>query len=388
MPVVAKEQGDHAVISPEDAATRSIRQLHIGVVNIMPDPALIKTENNFFDLMRMGSNSLQIVPHYIALEGVERGKDAQQYIDKNYITLDRAMEDGMDALIITGANVTDPNLRNVPFYDDLAKAITWAESNNGPTSTLNSCFATLAYMHVKHGITAPRFDKKLWGIFKHRVHDEFNPLTFGMDDAINIPHSRWDGITEKQFIEHGMRILIGSASEAAGVHAAVSPDGLRIICLQGHPEYATEALFGEWQRDIGFSIEERLNLIKDSRLPGNLGISAQEIFETLRKQGIDLPPFPEDYFEGESHRLAEHFNEMVTNGHLIGRLPAKMHEGIIKNIDNKWRSSGSTFMSNWIAAVLDKAHKKRGRPFMDGVNRSDVFGLNAAEKQKNEAEPA
>ena len=46
----------------------------------------------------------------------------------------------------------------------------------------------------------------------------------------------------------GIKVL--AESEEAGVHLAVSPDGLRWVFLQGHPEYDVESLPKEYKREV------------------------------------------------------------------------------------------------------------------------------------------
>mgnify|MGYP003675035396 CR=1 FL=1 len=347
---------DPTVICVDEALTRTIRELHIGIVNMMPDAALKKTETQFTLPLHYASSGLQIIPHFISLEGIERGQEEQDYVDKNYITFDQAKADGMDGLIITGANIADPDLRKAAFFEPLRGVIDWAESDEGPTSTLYSCLASHAYMLIKHEEQRTPLNTKRWGVYEHKVHNETHPLTHGMDTVFDIPHSRWNQINEDQFTKHGMHVLVSSAD--AGVHMATSPDGLRSILWQGHPEYNTKTLLDEWQRDLGLTTAMRATA-----------------------KPIPLPPLPENYFKGRSLEIATKFNEQAGAGHNlddknIARMPSDTYKEIQEHIPNRWSSSKRALLGNWVAAILDKTHENRGKPFMDSVNQDDVFGLN------------
>lgn len=347
---------DPTVLCLNEASQRAIRELHIGIINMMPDAALKKTELQFTLPLHFASSGLQIIPHFIALDGVERGDDAQRYVDENYITFDQAREEGMDGLIITGANIANPDLTKATFYNPLQEVIAWAEDKkDGPTSTLYSCLASHAYMLIQHGESRTPLNEKRWGVYEHKVRNERHPLTHGMDTFFDIPHSRWNEISEEQFTRNGMKVLV--ASEEAGVHMATSSDGLRAILWQGHPEYNTKTLLDEWQRDLGIVTQRRATA-----------------------ENVPLTPFPKNYLKGTALNLAQIFRDEAGIGkHLDqsnkARIPADLYKQITENTPNRWSSSKRALLSNWVAAILDKTHEDRGKPFMDGVNPNNVFNL-------------
>ena len=78
-----------------------------------------------------------------------RSAEAQDYVDRYYEPFDRIREEGLDALIVTGANVVGPELANQPFWEPLKAVIDWASVN--VTSTLCSCLATHAVLLFRYG---------------------------------------------------------------------------------------------------------------------------------------------------------------------------------------------------------------------------------------------
>ena len=173
-------------------------------------------------------------------------RTAQTHIDKYYEPFEKLSEEGLDALIITGANVAHPDLAQEPFWDPLIGVIDWALEN--VTSVLCSCLATHAVMQFHHGQKRRPLPAKRWGVFPHRVMKPRHPLVNDVNTLFDVPHSRFNDISRAQFEAAGLHVLV--ESEPAGVHLAVSPDGLRVVYFQGHPEYDTVSLLKEYKREV------------------------------------------------------------------------------------------------------------------------------------------
>ncbi len=67
-----------------------------------------------------------------------------------------------------------------------------------------------------------------------------------MNSDIWVPHSRWNDISEEEFLKQGHKILMKNST--VGVQLAVSRD-FKLVMLQGHPEYDTTSLAREYLRD-------------------------------------------------------------------------------------------------------------------------------------------
>ncbi|MCA9926451.1 MAG: homoserine O-succinyltransferase, partial [Anaerolineales bacterium] len=255
MPLVAHTQlptyenlrhNGHEVIPLERALKQDIRELHIGLLNMMPDAALRVTEQQY---MRLIGNCNQIVQFYVhpfTIPGLTRSADVQNYIDTYYDTFEHLKAEGLDALIITGANVTNPALELEAFWEPLREVLNWASEHLA--SVLCSCLATHAIVKLKHDINRKRLPRKQWGVFEHRVRDRSHPLLHDINTRFQMVHSRWNEITKEQLEATGLHILIDS--EEAGVQLAVSPDHFRFVYFQGHPEYFRNSLLKEYKREV------------------------------------------------------------------------------------------------------------------------------------------
>ncbi|MDO9009590.1 MAG: homoserine O-succinyltransferase, partial [Thiobacillus sp.] len=98
------------VLSTERAAKQEIRELHVGLLNMMPDAALEATERQFYRLVGESNPIAQFYMHPFTLPALPRGAAAQAHIAQFYESFDEIRGAGLDALIITGANVSHPSL--------------------------------------------------------------------------------------------------------------------------------------------------------------------------------------------------------------------------------------------------------------------------------------
>jgi len=101
------EKEGEIVLSKDRASNQTIRELHIGLLNMMPDAALEATERQFFRLIGNSNQIAQFFVHPFTLDSINRSNEAKQHIKKFYKTFDEIKGHGLDALIITGAHIED-----------------------------------------------------------------------------------------------------------------------------------------------------------------------------------------------------------------------------------------------------------------------------------------
>jgi homoserine O-succinyltransferase len=130
-----QDQG-HEVLTLEYAEHQDIRELHIGLLNMMPDAALSATERQFIRLVGSCNAIAQFYVYPFSLKALNRSAAAEEHISKYYFSFDELAEQGLDALIITGANVANPSLDQEPFWDPLIKVVSWAETH---VTTVSDC---------------------------------------------------------------------------------------------------------------------------------------------------------------------------------------------------------------------------------------------------------
>ncbi|MET0065790.1 MAG: homoserine O-succinyltransferase [Candidatus Thiodiazotropha sp.] len=339
-----KQEGQN-ILTPDRAAHQYIRELHVGLLNMMPDAAIEATERQFFRLVGEANPIAQFFIHPFTLDELPRGEKARQHIDRYYEPFEQIRQDGLDALIITGANVSHPDLSLEPFWEPLTEVVDWAHEN--VTSVLCSCLATHAVVQSHHGEKRTPMGDKLWGVFSHRVKDLSHPLVNDVNTRFDVPHSRYNQISREQFDRAGLRVLV--ESEEAGVHLAVSRDGLRVVYFQGHPEYDTISLLKEYKREV--------------------------MLYFAGKRG-DYPPFPSHYFSLTTKAIFDEYRERSEQAREAAEpLPEFPESLVIDSLDNTWHDTAEGVIGNWIGLVYQVTHQDRKLPFMEGVDPDDPLSL-------------
>lgn len=339
-----REEGEE-ILNPDRALKQDIREMHIGLLNMMPDAALEATERQFFRLLSACNQIVQFYVHPFTVEGIKRGQAAQAHIDAYYESFDTIKRDGLDALIISGANVTGNRLEQEEFWLPLMEVFTWARDN--VTSILCSCLATHAVMQHCYGIVRTPLPAKRWGVFAHKVIDRRHPLVSEINTRFDVPHSRFNEIFQADMERHGVKVL--AASKEAGVHLAVSPDGFRIVFFQGHPEYDNISLLKEYKREVVRYFNNEIDA---------------------------YPPFPEHYFNKQVRQHFSVYAEQLDAAKAAGEtMPAFPEAEILEELDNTWRDTGKAVFNNWLGKIYQLTNQDRRLPFMAGVDPDNPLGL-------------
>lgn len=343
-----KQEGQN-VLRPGDASQQDIRALHIGILNMMPDAAIEATERQFFRLIGESNPIAQFNVHLFTLPVFKRNGKAQAHINAHYSTFEEIKKMGLDALIITGANVTQPKLPDEPFWEPLSDVFNWAYNN--VTSTLCSCLATHASLELHHHQPRRHLKQKRWGVFSHRVTDRQHPLVYGINTRFDVPHSRFNQVDRSQFEEAGLHIL--AESKIAGVQMAVSCDGFRTVYFQGHPEYDSISLLKEYKREVG-----------------------QFALAINRGENTDYPPFPAGYFDKRTEAIFHEYRYHLINALEKSVTPPDFPEALIlEHIDNSWHDTAAAIMANWMGLVYQVTNMDRNLPFMDDIDPNDPLNL-------------
>ncbi|MCB1758716.1 MAG: homoserine O-succinyltransferase [Gammaproteobacteria bacterium] len=333
------------VLETGRALHQHIRELHIGLLNMMPDAALEPTERQFFRLVGESNPIAQFYMHPFTLPELPRGDGARQHIGRYYDTFEELQRDGLDALIITGATPTHPDLSDEPFWEPLRNVVAWADEN--VTSTLCSCLATHAVLESVFAQKRQPLGFKRWGVFPHRVVDGSHPLVHDVNTLFDVPHSRFNEVSKAQFEAAGMHIL--AESEEAGVHLAVSRDRVRWVYFQGHPEYDTVSLLKEYKREV-------------------------MLFAAGNR--ADYPRFPDNFFSPQIRAIFDEYRALleraIDNGLELPTFPDQLIAG---KLNNTWHDTAEGIVANWIGTVYQLTHEERCKPFMDGIDPRDPLGL-------------
>jgi homoserine O-succinyltransferase/O-acetyltransferase len=339
-----KEHG-HEVLSLERARRQDIRELHIGFLNMMPDAALAATEQQFIRLIGSSNRIAQLYVYPFSIPGVSRSTTAQAHIAEHYFDFAGLAEQGLDALVITGANIINPSLREQTFWDPLTDVVRWAEDN--VASVMCSCLATHALINHYHGIERRHLTDKQWGVYSHKVTEPDHPLMRDVNTRFDAPHSRYNDVSRAQFEDAGMCVLV--ESDEVGVLMAVSPDNFRFVYFQGHPEYDAISLLKEYKR---------------------------EVYRFLDGELESPPPFPQYYFPPAAEEIATTFIDHACRSRCTDdELPAFPETALRPFVNNTWGDTGKAIFNNWLGLIYQLTNLDRKLQFMPGIDPADPLGL-------------
>jgi homoserine O-succinyltransferase len=191
-----------------------------------------------------------------------------------------------------------------------------------------------------HDIDRRHLDQKQWGVYSHKVTDPGHPLLRDINTRFDAPHSRYNDVSREQFESAGMHVLAESSD--VGVHLAVSPDRFRVICFQGHPEYAAISLLKEYKR---------------------------EVFRYLNAEREKKPRVPENYFTADGEKIATAHIDSVIQAKANGTAPPAFPEAeLLQFADNTWGDTGKAIVNNWLGLVYQLTSLDRCEQFMPGVD--------------------
>lgn len=245
------------VMNKSRAFRQDIRPLKIVILNLMPNKIITETQ-----LLRLlGNTPLQIEITLLKTGTYASKNTSQDHLTSFYQTFEDIKNHTFDGLIITGAPVENLQFEKVDYWEELQDIMEFSKSN--VTSTMHICWGSQAGLYYHYGIPKFPTDKKIFGIFKHKILNLKTKLTRGFDDEFLVPHSRHTTVMRSD-IEKIPELEILAESEDAGICLVATRDRKHIF-ISGHLEYEKNTLKDEYFRDVnkGLSIDIPKNYFKD-----------------------------------------------------------------------------------------------------------------------------
>ena len=228
-------------ITEHRAVTQDIRPLRILLLNLMPTKIVTETQ-----LARLlGNSPLQIELELIKTTGHESKNTSREHMLSFYKTFEDVRSQHFDGMVITGAPVEQMDFEQVDYWQELCEIMEWSKTH--VTSTFHICWGAQAGLYYHFGVKKLPLEKKLFGVFEHRVERRSSMLLRGFDDTFFVPHSRHTTI-DRTDIEAVADLKILASSEEAGIYAVATDKG-RQIFITGHSEYDADTLRLEYERD-------------------------------------------------------------------------------------------------------------------------------------------
>ncbi|MDR0642646.1 MAG: homoserine O-succinyltransferase [Treponema sp.] len=232
------------VMTTDRAEHQDIRPLRVGIVNLMP--TTVTTEAQLLRLL--GNSPLQVDITFLRMGSHESRNAPPGHLEKFYQSAGELMDRGLyfDGLIITGAPVETLPFEEVDYWDELAAVIDYSAGH--VWSTLHICWGAQAGLYRRYGIEKQPLEKKLFGIFPHRINGQNKALFRGFDDEFLAPQSRHTA-SSREAIAACPALNIESETPETGVFISTARKG-REIYVSGHLEYDPLTLDLEYRRDL------------------------------------------------------------------------------------------------------------------------------------------
>ena len=223
------------------AMHQDIRPLEVLILNLMPNKETTETQ-----LLRKLSNSpLQVNVELLQTASYVPSHVDISHLDSFYTTFDEIKGRKFDGMIITGAPLAYVEYEDVAYWEELCTIMDWAETH--VHSTFFLCWGAFAGLYHHYGIHHVFYDKKLSGVYRHRMLKPTSPLFRGFDDAFAAPHSREIYIKREDFLKVP-ELEIMAESDEAGVTIAKTEDSKKFFVFC-HAEYDANTLADEYNRD-------------------------------------------------------------------------------------------------------------------------------------------
>ncbi len=244
LPATAVLESENIFVMTEYRAMhQDIRPLNVLILNLMPTKIVTETQ-----LLRKLSNT----PLQVKIEFLQTASYTPQHVDTNhmetfYTTFDQVKGRWFDGMIITGAPLDHVEYENVDYWPELCEIMEWTKTH--VHCTMHVCWGAFAGVYYHYGINKHDMDKKISGVYPHKVLKKGSPLFRGFDDVFYAPHSRATDLWEEELRQvPGLEIM--ATSEEAGVAIAKTTDSKNFFVLC-HLEYDWNTLLLEYERDLG-----------------------------------------------------------------------------------------------------------------------------------------
>jgi homoserine O-succinyltransferase/O-acetyltransferase len=297
--------------------------MRVALVNNMPDSAFIDTEDQFRRATASGPGGSPVSLELYTITEIPRSERLAPVIESRYQGLEELWSRPPDALIVTGTEPAQVQLRYEPYWPYMARLLEWAAAT--VPATLLSCLAAHASTLLFDGIERVPRRVKCSGVFAGAVSAPRDPLARGLPAEVRVPHSRVNDVPEEAILEAGYRVIIGSGSSKAGWAVAAREQGQSLFVLcQGHPEYATLSLLREYRRDVRRSL--------------------------FGRGAVPYPRLPEGYLDEAALATFERFAARAATGaeEPMDLWQAFPFEEVAPTVQNTWARASATLYANWL----------------------------------------
>ena len=213
LPAAAQLESENIFVMTEYRALhQDIRPLRVLILNLMPTKIATETQ-----IMRKLSNTpLQVEVDLLRTKTHEATHVSAGHLETFYRTFDDIRDIHYDGLIITGAPVEQMPFEEVDYWPELCQIMDWSTTH--VHSTLHICWGAQAGLYHHYGI-----------------------------QKYDLPARNTD--VRREDVEAEPQLEVVAVSDEVGLYIVKSTDSRRFFVF-GHPEYDTDTLRLEYERDV------------------------------------------------------------------------------------------------------------------------------------------
>ncbi|MDE7319184.1 MAG: homoserine O-succinyltransferase [Lachnospiraceae bacterium] len=230
------------VMTETRAISQDIRPLKVLILNLMPTKIVTETQ-----LLRKLSNTpLQIDVEFLQTASYTPTHTDQGHLKQFYCVFDQIRDRHFDGMIITGAPLDYVKYEDTAYWKEVCEIMEWTKSH--VHCTFHLCWGAYAGLYYHHGIEKKDLDRKLFGVFPHKMLKSTSPLFRGFNDIFMAPHSRATDVNLAD-VEAVPELEVLAVTEEGSLAMAKSRDS-RQFFVTCHAEYDHNTLALEYFRDM------------------------------------------------------------------------------------------------------------------------------------------
>ncbi len=230
------------VMTETRAISQDIRPLKVLILNLMPTKIVTETQ-----LLRKLSNTpLQIDVEFLQTASYTPTHIDQGHLKQFYCVFDQIRDRHFDGMIITGAPLDYVKYEDTVYWKEVCEIMEWTKTH--VHCTFHLCWGAYAGLYYHHGIEKKDLDRKLFGVFPHKMRKSTSPLFRGFNDIFMAPHSRATDVNLAD-VEAVPDLEVLAVTEDGSLAIAKSRDS-RQFFVTCHAEYDHNTLALEYFRDM------------------------------------------------------------------------------------------------------------------------------------------
>lgn len=216
----------------------------VGLLNLMPNKE--ETEQHWIELL---GDSYPLIELCLITTASYQSKrtPADYFASKQY---SYGLPERLDALIVTGAPFGTKEYSDILYWPEFQMITTQAHQQALPV--FYSCWSANAALAVLYQAERREFKQKLSGVYTHKVQEHF--ITQGLEPSIRFPHSRYSQSCPLT-LQKAQNLTVLIDSEHAGATFLIDQYNAYLLA---HPEYESDTLYREYQRDVARGLNPQL----------------------------------------------------------------------------------------------------------------------------------